>query len=125
MMILSGCSSTETISSCSFIASYRDLDESKGYYKAFIVDMDGEPKQIQPQLSVSTGQHQFRVVELIDAPDLYVPASGRHYHDWQLTIKPNTRYHIAAKYLGNRSQDYWQPIVWFEEPANCETKSKN
>ena len=92
---------------------------------AFLVHIDDEPTLIQPDHQIESGLHRFRVVELIDSPDLYLPASERHYQDWKLKLKPNTRYHIAAKYLGNKSRDYWQPVVWSQEVAPCKLDSLN
>ncbi|MGS0682479.1 hypothetical protein ACVBIL_15110 [Shewanella sp. 125m-7] len=129
VLLVSGCATqSDTANQCGIVATYMEPDRDADIYRVVVTHLDGKPVISQPNYRLSVGEHTFIVAELIDAPSLKVKLSARTPKELKVRVGANERYHIGAKfntgqvYRGNDS-GFWQPVVWQQEPYECESPS--
>ena len=121
---LVGCSSTEFEQPCASVASFLVPSAADDLYPVMITHIDGKPVLAQAFYPLAVGQHSVTVAELISAPSLDVPLKFRTTKTLTLKMDSGNRYHLAAKFntalsMPAKSADYWQLLVWKQEPFSC------
>ncbi|MCG9714858.1 hypothetical protein L1D40_00095 [Shewanella insulae] len=126
LSMLSGCASgPDNESLCATVSGYQMPDESQGLYRAVVTHLNGKPVISRPNYRLAPGEYQFTLAELIDSPRLKVKLAARQTKTLTLHIEANQRYHLAAQFNRDKiyrglDSDYWQPVVWAQEPHECE-----
>lgn len=120
-ILLSGCVTSNQNNPCGIVSAYLEPTRAENLYRAVVTNLDGKSVISQPNYQLPPGRHIFTLVELIDAPELDIPLSQRTAKQLEIIVKPNTRYHIAARYLPEgQGEDFWQPLVWQQDHARCQ-----
>ncbi|ASJ97464.1 hypothetical protein [Shewanella marisflavi] len=126
LAILSGCASgPDEDALCATVSGYQMPDESQGLYRAVVTHLNGKPVISRPNYRLAPGEYQFTLAELIDSPRLKVKLAARQTKTLTLHLEANQRYHLAAQFNQDKiyrglDTDYWQPVVWAQEPHECE-----
>ena len=126
LTLLQGCaSSVDSDLICGSVASYLTPPTSESLYRVVVTHLDGKPVISRPYYKLSAGKHEFTVAELIESPALKVKLAARTPKTITVDVANEQRFHLAAKfkldkiYTGS-NMEYWQPVVWQQEPYECE-----
>ncbi len=129
-VLLSGCASQpDSGFECGIVSGYLDPEPQHDLYRAVVTHLDGKPVISKPNYRLPPGEYTFTFAELISAPSLKVKLAARTPKALVVKVEANRRYHFAAqfntdkRYRGN-DKGFWQPVIWLEEPQECELEIK-
>lgn len=126
--ILLGCTTTpEQKVECGMASFYMPIPKDKDLYRFVVTHLDGESTLSKPIFYLTSGQHIFTGMELIDSPLLDVPISARTPKKLIINVNLDHEYHIAAKFIPHYASDdaYWTPVVWKENKKICTMPKAN
>ncbi|MDO6619874.1 MULTISPECIES: hypothetical protein [unclassified Shewanella] len=124
--LLQGCaSSVDEQAICGSVASYITPPTSQSLYRVVVTHLDGKPVISRPYYKLTAGKHEFTVAELIESPELKVKLAARKPKNIDVDVKAHLQLHLAAEFNQDRiytgeNTDYWQPVIWQQEPHECE-----
>ncbi|WP_076542985.1 hypothetical protein [Shewanella sp. UCD-KL21] len=129
--LLQGCaSSVDEQSICGTVASYITPPTSQNLYRVVVTHLDGKPVLSRPYYKLTAGKHEFTVAELIESPELKVKLAARKPKSISVDVKAHLRLHLAAEFNQDKiytglNSDYWQPVIWQQEPHECEFANRD
>lgn len=123
MLLISACTSVPS-SNCGTVASYKVPSEQDDLYPVMLTHIDGVAIVAQANYHLTLGHHKITMVELVSAPGWDFPLKYRGKKTIDIDVQQGMRYHFAAKFnrfVSNpvRSDDFWLPVIWKQEPLSC------
>lgn len=110
---------------CGTVSVFFEGPETASIYEARIGEVNGESTLLDKmQYRLAPGSYEFKVYELIDAPELRVDVRHRGYGKaLKIDVQKDKVYHVGAKFNHRDPfdrQNFWEPVVWKVSDSPCE-----
>lgn len=119
---------------CGRISTFTSMPRTRELFPIALFQIDGrEMVHGLPDIRVKAGKHVLKLSEGIDRKEFnnielvrmnQLRYGNRQYKYFEIEVKPNTTYRLAAKLLAGINRDiignnYWAPVVWEEYAQRC------
>ncbi|WP_028110554.1 hypothetical protein [Ferrimonas futtsuensis] len=119
---LAGCASNQEFA-CGVVASGVRPPAEQGLFQVMVTHIDGQPVVSKASYRLPPGEHQLRLVELIDDPRLGISLRDRSYREMTLKVEANQQFSLAARFDPAAESvaegRYWEPTLWQQHAQTC------